>query len=69
MNPEVQPEFILRITDNYAPDIQVKIYAFVKALICSWAGEENLSCEDAEVIEDCRKICDMMGWPPFRGLA
>jgi len=63
MNLETCSEFALCITDNYAPDIQIKIYDFVKALICSWAGEENLSCEDAAVIEDCRKIRDMMGWP------
>lgn len=63
-NPEIQQEFIRSITDNHAPDIQVKIYVFVKALICSWAGDPNLSCEDAAVIEDCRKICDVMGWMP-----
>jgi len=64
MNPEMRQTFILRLTDDYAPDIQVKLYEFSKAMICSWAGQTDLSRGDAAVIEDCRKICDMMGWRP-----
>ena len=62
-NPEVWPSFIQAVTDDYASDIQEKLYAFVKSMICSWAGQDDLSQSDAHVIEDCRKLCDLMGWP------
>jgi hypothetical protein len=62
MAPHQKQDFIRRLTEDYAPDIQVKLYDFVYALICFWAGQTDLSREDARVIEDCRKICDLMGW-------
>ena len=64
MNEENREEFIQRMTGDFPPDIQVKLYDFVKAMIHSWADQADLSHEDAAVIEDCRKICDVMGWAP-----
>ena len=64
MNEENREEFIQRMTGDFSPDIQVKLYDFVKAMIRSWADQGDLSREDAAVIEDCRKICDAMGWAP-----
>ena len=63
MNPETRQDFLRSLTDGYAPDIQIKLYAFVKIMICAWAGITDLSLENAAVIEDCRKICDVMGCP------
>ena len=54
--------FVSHIANDFAADIQVKLYDFMRAMICCWAGGEDLSHEDAAVIEDCRKICDLMGW-------
>lgn len=64
MAPDKADAFIARLANDFAPDVQVKLYAFVKAMVCYWAGGDDLSREDAAVIEDCRKICDLMGWPP-----
>jgi len=64
MSEENREEFIRRMTGGFSPDIQVKLYDFVKAMIRSWADQGDLSREDAAVIEDCRKICDAMGWVP-----
>ena len=65
MNTETRDGFIRRLTGDFEPDIQLKEYEFVKAMIRSWAGKSDLSHEDAEIIEDCRKICDVMGWLPI----
>ena len=61
-NPESGPAFISRLTSEIDPEIQVKLHDFVVMLICSWADQTDLSRENAEAIEDCRKICDLMGW-------
>lgn len=66
MNEEKRCDFIRRVTTDFAPDIQVKVFAFVKAVICSWAVRADLSEEDAEVVEASWKICDFMGWKPGR---
>lgn len=66
MNAQNQEQFIQKMTCCYEPDIQIKLYEFAKAMICSWAGKGDLRFEDAVVIEDCRKICDIMGWPPSK---
>ena len=66
INPDNRVAFINRLTSETPPDVQVKLYEFVKAMICAWAERDDLSREDAGAIEDCRKICDLMGWP--RGL-
>ena len=66
MAPEMRQAFVFGLTDDYPADIQVKLYAFVKAMICAWAGKAGLSHGDAAIIEDCRKICDVMGWPSER---
>jgi hypothetical protein len=65
--PERAPEFINRLTSEMSPDVQVKLYRFVMLMICAWAERIDLSQENAEVIEDCRKICDVMGWAPGIG--
>ncbi len=64
LNPEVGHGFFRKLMRNYAPDVQVKLFEFVHAIICCWAGRDDLSHEDASVIEDCRKVCDFMGWMP-----
>ena len=67
MSPENRAQFIHRLTTGVAADVQVILYDFVCAMICSWAGKSDLSDDDAAVIEDCRKICDVMGWLPEMG--
>lgn len=66
MTPENREKFVAHLATDFAPDIQVKLYDFVKGMICFWAGGDDLSHEDAAVIEDCRKICDVMGWVPTK---
>lgn len=61
-NDENKELFSARLTDELPSGIQSQLYDFVRSLICSWAGNTDLSREDAAVIEDCRKICDVMGW-------
>lgn len=63
MNPESQEKFISRLTEELEADVQSVLYRFIKAMLCSWAGQADFSGGNAFVIEDCRKICDMMGWP------
>jgi len=67
MNEENRERVISHLAVDFPPDVQVKLYGFVKEMICLWAGDEDLSLEDAAVIEDCRKICDLMGWPANSG--
>jgi hypothetical protein len=64
MNNQSRGEFIRRMTADFAPEVQCRLYLFVKEMIRSWAGNPVLSNEDAGVIEDSRKICDVMGWAP-----
>ena len=66
MRDERRDSFVLHLANEFAPDIQVKLYDFAKSMICCWAGGDDLSQEDAAAIEDCRKICDLMGWPATR---
>ena len=64
LNPEVWPSFIQTVANDYAPDVRERLHLFIKSLICSFAGQTDLSQSDAHVVEDCRKICDLMGWLP-----
>ena len=66
MNEESRERFIYRLMNEFEPDVQLKLYELTREMIRSWAGRPDLSREDAVIIEDCRKICDVMGWPPVQ---
>ncbi len=64
LNCHNEEKFIRRLVVETAPDVQVRFYDFFKLMVCGWAGQTDLSREDAALIEDCKKICDVMGWWP-----
>lgn len=45
------------------PEAGPGLFRLCESLIRAWAGFEDLSRPDADVIEQSRKICDVMGWP------
>ena len=57
-------DIVRQIAESQTVFAQENLYGFISAMICVWAGKEDLSQEDAGIIEDCRKICDVMGWRP-----
>jgi hypothetical protein len=61
---ETSRQIVTQIAERQEAFVQQNLYDFVRAMICVWAAKEDLSQEDACVIEDCRKICDVMGWMP-----
>lgn len=63
MNEDERETFLYRLTVEFSPDVQLKLYEFIQALASSWAGQQDLERSTAFIIEDCRKICDVMGWP------
>jgi hypothetical protein len=64
LNCHNEERFIRRLVVETAPDVQCRLYGFFKLMACAWAGQMDLSREDAALIEDCKKICDVMGWQP-----
>ena len=46
------------------PEAAPGLFQLCKGLIRTWAGMEDLSRPDDDMIEQSRKICDVMGWPP-----
>ena len=66
MNEESRERFIYRLKNEFEPDVQLKLYELAREMIRSWVGRPDLLREDAAIIEDCRKICDVMGWPPVQ---
>ena len=43
---------------------RAQAYKEVKKLLRMWASYPVTNDEDAEAVEDCKKICSLMGWKP-----
>lgn len=50
-------------------NVREAVYALLTRIIRSLAAREDLSGRDAYVIEECRKLCDVMGWSPAKEAA
>lgn len=40
------------------------VYRLFEAFVRTLAAKDSVEDEDGEAVEACRKICDLMGWPP-----
>ena len=45
-------------------NVREAVYALLTRTIRNLAAREDLSGRDAYVVEECRKLCDVMGWAP-----
>ena len=43
----------------------IGLYRLAMVMLRHWAGQKSLDGPDAFVIEESRKICDVMGWMPL----
>lgn len=50
-------------------NVREAVYALLTRMVRSLAAREDLSGRDAYVIEECRKLCDVMGWVPAKEAA
>ena len=63
-SPENAPRFVTCLMAGAEEDTNIGLYQIAMLLIRRWAGEQDLDGADASVIEESRKICDVMGWMP-----
>lgn len=40
------------------------VYRLFESFARTLAAKDSVTDEDGEAVEACRKICDLMGWPP-----
>lgn len=40
------------------------VYQLFAAFVRTLAAKDSVEDEDGAAVEACRKICDLMGWPP-----
>lgn len=64
-SPENTVRFVTCLMAGADTDDNLGLYDIVMLMVCRWAGKQNLDGCDARVIEESRKICDVMGWKPL----
>lgn len=66
-----QPENALRFSAcllaGADAEDNIGLYQLTMLMLRQWAGQTSLDETDAFVIEESRKICDVMGWKPLEG--
>lgn len=65
-HPENTARFVTCLMAGAEEEGNIGLYQIVMLLVRRWAGEQGLDGADAFVIEESRKICDVMGWMPTK---
>lgn len=63
-HPENAPRFVNCLLAGAEEGDNIGLYQTTMLLLRRWAGLSSLDGADAFVIEESRKICDVMGWKP-----
>lgn len=66
-HPENAPRFVNCLLAGAEEEANIGLYQIAMLLLRRWAGEQDLDGADAFVIEESRKIRDVMGWKPLEG--
>lgn len=62
--PENAPRFVNCLLTGSEEESSIGLYQIAMLMISRWAGKKDLNRQDSYVIEESRKICDVMGWKP-----
>ena len=63
--PENAPRFAGCLLAGTDAGENIGLYLLAMQMLRHWAGQKSLDGPDAFVIEESRKICDVMGWMPL----
>ena len=64
-HPENTERFVTCLMAGADMDDNLGLYDIVMLMVRRLAGKQDLDGRDARVIEESRKICDVMGWMPL----